>query len=103
VEAEALLQIHPYIFSHRTKQCVLPLSAVTVSLDHLPKMQEVNSHMWKNASTIVTSIEPLNIRCHVIVAQQRATADQRARKFCHMSLQAKKWTWVNCKRITASH
>jgi len=35
------------------KQRVLPLSAVTVSLHHLPKMSEVNSHMQKNALTIV--------------------------------------------------
>jgi len=44
VEVEELLQIHSCFFSHDTKQCGLPLSAVTVSLHHLPKMSEVNSH-----------------------------------------------------------
>jgi len=54
VEAEALLQIHPCFLSHSIKQRVLPLSAVAVSLHHLPKMSEVNSHMRKNALIIVT-------------------------------------------------
>jgi len=35
VEVEALLQIHPGLFSSSIKQRVLPLSAVTVSLYHL--------------------------------------------------------------------
>jgi len=49
-EAEALLQITPCLFSHSSiKQRVLPLSAVTVSLHHLPKLFEVNSYMRKNA------------------------------------------------------
>jgi len=36
VEAEALLQIYPWFFSHSIKQRVLSLSAVTVSLHLLP-------------------------------------------------------------------
>jgi len=44
VEAEALLQIQPCFFSHSIKQCVLPLSEVTVSLHHLPKMSNVNTN-----------------------------------------------------------
>jgi len=55
--------------------------SATVSLHHLSKMSEVNSHMRKNALTIVTWSEPLKIRCHVIVTQQRATVEQCARKF----------------------
>jgi len=54
---------------------------VTVSLHHLSKMSEVNSRMRKNALTIVTWSEPLKIRCHVIITQQRATVEQCARKF----------------------
>jgi len=34
---------------------------------------------------------------------QRATVEQRARKFRNVSLQTKERTWVNCKLITASH
>jgi len=49
VEAEALLQIHPCFFSHCIKQRVLPLSAGTVSLHHLPKMSKVNSHICAGA------------------------------------------------------
>jgi len=50
VEAEALLQIHLCFFSNSgSKQHVLPWSAVAVSLHILPKMSEVNSHIWKNA------------------------------------------------------
>ena len=44
---QALLQIHPCFFSHSIKQQVLLLSAVAVSLHHLPKMSEVSSHMQK--------------------------------------------------------
>jgi len=36
-------------------------------------MSEVNNHRRKNALTIVTSNEPLKIRCHATVMQQRAT------------------------------
>jgi len=101
---EALLKIHPCFFSNSMRQRVLPLSTVTVSLHHLPKMSEVNRHMRKNASTIVTWSEPLKIRCHVIVMKQRATVEQCARTFRNnVSLQTKEWTWVNCKLITASH
>jgi len=103
VEAEALLQIHSCFFSQSIKERVLPLSAFTVSLHHLPKISEINSHIRKNASTIVTWSEPLKIRCHVIVTQQRATVEPRARKFPNVSPQTNEWTWVNCKLITASH
>ena len=57
--------------------------------------------MRKSAWTIVIWREPLKIRCHVIVPQQRATVEQCARKFRNVSLQTE-WTWVNCKLITAS-
>jgi len=53
----------------------------TVSLHHLSKMSEVKSHMRKSALIIVTWSEPLKIRCHVVVTQQRATVEQCARKF----------------------
>jgi len=76
---------------------------VTLSLHHLPKMSEVSSHMQKNTLIIVTWSEPLKIRCHVIVTQLRETVEQCVRKFRNVSLQAKEWTWVNCKLITASH
>jgi len=62
--------------------------------------------MRKSALTIVNRnlSEPLKIHCHVIVTQQRATAEQCARKFRNvLSLQTKKWIRVNCKLITASH
>jgi len=48
-------------------------------------MFEVNNLIWKNALTIVTSSEPLNIRCHVIVTQQRSTVERCARKFRSVS------------------
>jgi len=54
---------------------------VTVSLYHLSKMSEVNSHMRKNALTIVIWSEPLKIRWYAIVTQQRTTVEQCARKF----------------------
>jgi len=55
-------------------------------------MSEVNNHIWKNALTIVTCNEPLKIRCHVTVTQQRATVEQRARKFRNVKLQTNEWT-----------
>jgi len=66
-------------------------------------MSEVNSHMRKNALIIVIWSEPLTIRCYVIATQLRETAEQCARKFRNVSLQAKEWKWVNCKLIAASH
>ena len=76
----------------------------TESLHHLSKMSEVNSHMRKSALTIVNWSEPLKIRCHVVVTQQRATSEQRAHKFGNvLTQQTKEWTWVICKLITASH
>ena len=44
-------------------------------------MSEVNRHMRKNVLIIATWSEPLKIRCHVIVMQQRATVEQCARKY----------------------
>jgi len=41
VEAEVFLQINPCFFSHSIKQRILPLSAVIVSLHHLPKKSTV--------------------------------------------------------------
>jgi len=102
VEAEALLYIHHCFLSQSIKQRVLPISAFPVSLHHLPKMSEVNSHICKNASAVVTWSEPLKIRWHAIVTQQRATLEQCARKFRNVNLQTE-WTWVNCKLNTASH
>ena len=99
IAADSLL----LLFTQYKKQRVLALSAFTVSLHHLPKMFEVNSHMRKNALFIVTWSESLKIRCHVIVTQLRETVEQCARKFRKVSLQAKEWTWVNCKLITAPH
>ena len=68
---ETLLEIHPCFFSHRIKQHVLLLSAVTIPLDHLPKMSEVSNHMQKNALIIVTWSEPFKIRFHVQKCRQK--------------------------------
>jgi len=50
-------------------------------------MTEVNSHMLKNALIIVTWSEPLKIRWHIIVMQQRQPVEQCTRKFRNVSLQ----------------
>jgi len=54
------------LFTQYETICDLPLSAVTVSLHHLPKISEVSSQMQKNALITVIGIEPLKIRCHVV-------------------------------------
>jgi len=96
VKAAALLNIHSCFIVQSIKQRVLPLSAFTASLHHLPKTSEVNSHIRKSALTVVTWNKPLKFRCHGIVTQQRATVEQCACKFCNVSLQTKERTWVNC-------
>jgi len=56
-------------------------SAADTTLHQLSKISEVSCQLQKRALTIVTWSGHLKIRCHVIVKQQRATADICARKF----------------------
>jgi len=71
----------PQNFLARKKSLAWPRHWVIVLLHRLSKMCEVNTHVRKSALTIVTWSEPLKIRCHVIVTQQRATTEQCALKF----------------------
>jgi len=61
---EALLQIHSCFFSHSIKLRSLPLSAVTVSLDYLPRCVRSTITCGKRPTTVTWS-DLLKICCRV--------------------------------------
>jgi len=107
---EALLQIHSYLFSHSIKLRGLPLSAITVSLRHLPRCLRSAVTCGKTPST-VTSSEPFKIFavfCYTIKTNSRTIHSQVLQpasegkgadinalqpQFC---LTRKQWTWPLC-------
>jgi len=107
VEAEALLQIHPCFFSHSSiKQCVLPLSALTVSdvwgqQSHAEKRINYRNLKW-------TFDDSLPCYCYTTKRNSRTMLSQvsqrkSAGKWVEMSeLQAdhcitpEQWSWLLC-------
>jgi len=69
----------------------LPLSAVTLSLNYLPRCLRSAVTCGKTLN-IVTWSEHYKICCHVIITQWRPTVKHSSRKFGNLPLQAKERT-----------
>jgi len=78
----------------------LKKQVITVSLHYLPRCLRLTITCGETPATAAWS-EHMKNWVHVIVAQQRPTIKQSARKLRNPPLQAKERTWVDWKLITA--